>query len=176
VRLITNVSHRWDSPGVVAGQQREIVAQARSRFDVVLLDTAPLLSTSDPIDVVSAADYVVLVGRPGQTDRDDARQVTEILERHRVAIAGVLLSAVDPGDKVASSYYYSYAAEGPPATTPETVAAPAYSAHAGEPVVAGKARRRPRRRDKRRDKQQASLAGAPADFPVSVGAGSPREP
>jgi len=157
VRVITNVSSRWDSPGVVAGQQREIVAQARSRFDVVLLDTAPLLSTSDPIDVVSAADYVVLVGRPGQTDRDDARQVTEILERHRVAIAGVLLSAVDPGDKVASSYYYSYAAEGLPATSAETVAAPA--------------RRRSRRRDKRRDKQQASPAGAPADIPVSVGAG-----
>jgi len=160
VWLVTNVSQRWDSPGVIAAAQRELVAKARPHFDVIVLDTAPLMSTSDPIDVVAAADLVVLVGRPGQTDREDAKQAVEILERHRAEIAGLLLTAVDPGDKVSSSYYYSYA------TTPEPAPAASESSvppPTGPPAssAGGKERRR-RRRKSRREVPVPTSAGEPA--------------
>ena len=104
--VVANVPTAKTSPGRVAAEQRAFIESQRSHFDVILLDTAPLLSTSDPIDIVSVADFVLLVGRPGTTERDHARQTMELLTRHRVTVAGLLMTAVDP---LGSDYYYHYA-------------------------------------------------------------------
>ena len=105
--VVTNVPNTKVSPGRVAAQQRTFIEAQRANYDVILLDTAPLLSTSDPIDIVPTADFVLLVGRPGYTERDHARQTMELLDRHRVTVAGLLMTAVDP---VGSDYYYYYSA------------------------------------------------------------------
>jgi Mrp family chromosome partitioning ATPase/capsular polysaccharide biosynthesis protein len=104
--VVTNVTSTKTSPGRIAAEQRAFIELQRPHFDVILLDTAPLLSTSDPIDIVSLVDFVLLVGRPGYSERDHARQMIELLERHRAQVAGLLLTAVDP---VSSDYYYYYA-------------------------------------------------------------------
>ena len=88
--LVSNVTQDQSVPGRIAAQQRAFVEAQRDRYDVILLDTAPLLSTADPIDIVSVADFVLLVGRPNLTEREHTRQTTELLERHRVVVAGLL--------------------------------------------------------------------------------------
>jgi Mrp family chromosome partitioning ATPase/capsular polysaccharide biosynthesis protein len=103
--IVTNVTTTKTSPGRVGAEQRSFIELQRPHFDVILLDTAPLLSTSDPIDIVSVADFMLLVGRPGYTERDHARQMMELLARHRVEVAGLLMTAVDP---VSSDYYHYY--------------------------------------------------------------------
>ena len=148
--VVTNVTSNKTSPGRVASEQRAFIELQRPHFDVILLDTAPLLSTSDPIDIVSLADFVLLVGRPGYSERDHAHQMIELLERHRAHVAGLLMTAVDP---VSSDYYYYYAtyssfaalAESERTTSVADVATEAPPAPADEKRRTSKRHRRRRR-------------------------------
>jgi capsular exopolysaccharide synthesis family protein len=107
--MVTNaVSDASANPAQVVATQRAGIEQMRDRYDVIVLDTAPLLTTNDPIDVVSAADLVVLVVRAAQTRKEALRQAVEVMDNHRVPIAGVVLTGVT---SVPNAYYYYYASD-----------------------------------------------------------------
>ena len=95
-----------DNPTDIVRHQRALIARARERYDVVLLDTAPLLATNDAAAVLPAVDLVLLVAREGQTSREAAEETRELLRRRRANVAGVVLTdAVGFGG---SRYYYKY--------------------------------------------------------------------
>ena len=92
VRLVNNVlSSPNPNPAEVAAAQRQVIETARGMFDVILLDTAPLLSTNDASELVSVADAVVLVAQAGRTTKPNAARATEILQRLEATVAGVAL-------------------------------------------------------------------------------------
>ena len=114
VKIVTNVlSDPASNPAQVVAAQRQVVAAARGRFDVILLDTAPLLTANDAVELVASADMLVLVARIGVTRTDSAERSIELLNRLDVAIAGVVLV----GAAAASNDYYYYYQPGrvPPA-------------------------------------------------------------
>ena len=51
------------------------------RYDVVIVDTAPILAVADTVPMLSAVDAVLLVARLEVTTRDAAERLTEVLER-----------------------------------------------------------------------------------------------
>ena len=51
------------------------------RYDVVIVDTAPILAVADTVPMLSTVDAVLLVARLGVTTRDAAERLTEVLER-----------------------------------------------------------------------------------------------
>jgi capsular exopolysaccharide synthesis family protein len=107
--VVTNaVADAGANPAQVVATQRAGVEQMRDRYDVIVLDTAPLLTTNDPIDVVSVADLVVLIVRAGQTRKHALQQAVELMENHRVPVAGVVLVGVT---SVPNAYYYYYASD-----------------------------------------------------------------
>ena len=122
---------------------------------MILLDTAPLLNTSDPIDIVPVADFVLVVARPGHTERDTAHQAMELLERHRVTVAGLLLTAVDP---VGSEYYYSYSSY-----TSSASASAATSVDPALPVTAAAEATAEERKGKRHARKHRRIMETPAD-------------
>ncbi|MFI5054405.1 MAG: division plane positioning ATPase MipZ, partial [Acidimicrobiia bacterium] len=68
VKVVTNVlSDPAANPSQVVAAQRQVISTARGRFDVILLDTAPLLTANDAVDLVGSADLVLLVARSGET-------------------------------------------------------------------------------------------------------------
>jgi len=73
-------------------------------FDIVLLDTAPLLTTNDATDVLSVADQVVIVVKSGKTHKEAADRAAELLERRNGPVLGVIL--VGATDVPTSRYYY----------------------------------------------------------------------
>jgi Mrp family chromosome partitioning ATPase len=106
VKVVTNVLvDAASNPAQVVAAQRQVIAAARGRFDVVVLDTAPLLTANDAVEVVSAADLVVLVARPELSTTDSAQRSMDLLNRLDVPLAGVVLVAVAD---VANDYYYYY--------------------------------------------------------------------
>jgi Mrp family chromosome partitioning ATPase len=129
VKIVTNVlSDPAANPSQVVAAQRQVVAAARGRFDVILLDTAPLLTANDAIEMVSSADLVVLVARSEETGFESATRASELLNRLDAPLGGVILTAVKGGS---NEYYYYYRpgrAEG--ARPPARGASPATSARA----------------------------------------------
>ncbi|MFN8024859.1 MAG: division plane positioning ATPase MipZ [Acidimicrobiia bacterium] len=106
VKIVTNVlSDPAANPSQVVAAQRQVVAAARGRFDVILLDTAPLLTANDAIELVGSADLVLLVARSEQTTFDNAKRAADLLLRLDAPLAGVVLSAVKGAT---NDYYYYY--------------------------------------------------------------------
>jgi Mrp family chromosome partitioning ATPase len=105
VKVVTNVlSDPAANPSQVVAAQRQAVAAARGRFDVILLDTAPLLTANDAVEMVSSADLVVLVARSEETSFESATRAAELLNRLDAPLAGVVLTAVKGGSN--DDYYY----------------------------------------------------------------------
>lgn len=66
-------------------------------YDVVVVDTPPLLAFADALLLASEAHAVVLVTRYGKTSEDAAAEALEILARHDAPIAGIVLNGVNVG-------------------------------------------------------------------------------
>jgi Mrp family chromosome partitioning ATPase/capsular polysaccharide biosynthesis protein len=117
VKVVTNVlTDPSSNPTQVVAAQRQVVAAARGRFDVILLDTAPLLTANDAVDLVGSADMVLLVARLGVTRADNGARTMELLNRLDAPVAGVVLVGATSSS---NDYYYYYQpgrlAGGPPA-------------------------------------------------------------
>ena len=86
---------------------RDLIEDAADHADVVLIDTAPILSTTDSATLMSWVDAVLVVGRAGRTTSPVAEGTSEILGRLQAPVVGVVLNAAAeitrPG-----RYYYGY--------------------------------------------------------------------
>jgi Mrp family chromosome partitioning ATPase len=124
VQVVTSVAvDRSAPPAQVVEAQRQLIQTTRRHYDIVLLDTAPLLSTNDAVDIAPLADLVLVVAKYGVTKQHHARRTAEVLERLRAPVGGVVFVATPAsGDDSGYSYYYGAAAGG---AATDTTAAPA---------------------------------------------------
>ncbi len=106
VKLVTQVldNPHEANPAQVLQAQRQVIRNARTMFDIVLLDTAPLLTTNDATEVLSVADQVLIVVKTGKTHKEAADRAAELLERRNGPVLGVIL--VGATDVPTSRYYY----------------------------------------------------------------------
>jgi capsular exopolysaccharide synthesis family protein len=95
VRLITN-GQAVSQPAGVLPRLAGIVAEARRRADIVLIDSSPLLAVSDAVDVLQYADAAVVVCQLGHTTDDQARRSRLALQRADVPVLGVVLTGTQP--------------------------------------------------------------------------------
>lgn len=86
----------------------EVLNRLRDRFDVVIVDAAPLLPIADGALVSSAADGALLVARYGRTTRAALSDARAALDRVEARALGVVLNAV-PVERLTTSYGYGYA-------------------------------------------------------------------
>jgi polysaccharide biosynthesis transport protein len=87
---------------------RGLLLQLRAEYDVIVLDTPPVLVSADAATLAASADGVILVVRAGQTDRGAAE-----LARQRVSSAGgrVFGAVLNDPDGLVSRFdksYYAY--------------------------------------------------------------------
>jgi succinoglycan biosynthesis transport protein ExoP len=84
---------------------RQFLELAAANFDHVVIDTPPVLATSDVLVFGQHTDGVVLCVRAGVTPRDQVKRVRDKLLRGGIPILGVLLN----GRKLDADYYeYRY--------------------------------------------------------------------
>jgi capsular exopolysaccharide synthesis family protein len=97
-------------PGELLSSPRMRVAmeEARRAADVVVIDTAPLLTTSDAADLLSMSDAVVVVARAGRTTMEIAERTMELATRLGAPVSGVVLNAVTEMSVPRRYYYYRY--------------------------------------------------------------------
>jgi Mrp family chromosome partitioning ATPase len=85
---------------------RDALAEARMEADVVLLDTPPVLATSDASHLFPQVDTVLLVARAGKTTMEVAERSSELLRRMRAPVVGIALNG-STEDLVPRGYYRS---------------------------------------------------------------------
>lgn len=101
----------FDAELMIGEKMDALLEQLKARFDVVLLDTAPVLPIADARLILGKADAAVFAMRWRKTPDHAVRSALRLLPLDRVQLAGVVLSQVDIrkqarfgyGDE---SYYY----------------------------------------------------------------------
>jgi succinoglycan biosynthesis transport protein ExoP len=86
---------------------RDFLKRVRDDFDVVLIDTPPMLHIPDARVLGRLADAVILVVRSAQTTREAAGAATRRLIEDGALVLGTVLNEWDPRD-VPAGYYYEY--------------------------------------------------------------------
>lgn len=81
-----------------------LLEELRSRFDVILLDTAPVLAVSETRMLAARADAVLLLARWRRTPRPAVERAIRELESVGAFIAGVSLTQVDMREQARSGY------------------------------------------------------------------------
>jgi capsular exopolysaccharide synthesis family protein len=97
-------------PGGQLDAELRLLEEARSLADVVIVDTAPILSASVTRELVSMADVVILACRAGRTASPAAQRCAELLERLGAPTLGVVLVGVPTGPF--TDYYGAPASNG----------------------------------------------------------------
>lgn len=83
---------------------RSLLEEAKQEFDVIILDSPPVLAVTDAQVLSNLTDGVVLVVSAGKTEVDAAKKAKELLQSAKAKILGVVLN----NKKVQDSQYYYY--------------------------------------------------------------------
>jgi capsular exopolysaccharide synthesis family protein len=83
----------------------EAIAELRTKYKFIVIDTPPIMAASDALIVSVHADGVLVVVRSGETPKVAFTRTRDLLTSVNCHLLGVVLNAVDSG---APDYYYSY--------------------------------------------------------------------
>lgn len=101
---IEGASHLLYSPGF-----ETMLTRFRAEYDMVLIDTPPMLQMTDARVAARLADAVVLIVRSGQTTRDAILAAKDRLTEDCIPVLGTILNDWNPG-KSSGGYYGQYTA------------------------------------------------------------------
>jgi capsular exopolysaccharide synthesis family protein len=92
---------------LVGAELSTLIEDACSEYDLVILDSPPLLGFPEPLQMAATADGVLVVALAGQTNRKALGSALTTLKRLRTNIVGVVLNEVR-ADTSDDYYYYHY--------------------------------------------------------------------
>lgn len=89
-----------------------LLQEARERYDVILIDSAPMLSVADAGVLARLCDQVVVAVRSRVTRQSQAQRTAEVLKRVGAKDCVYVLNGVSAADARYDGYYYGYPYEG----------------------------------------------------------------
>jgi capsular exopolysaccharide synthesis family protein len=106
-----------DNPVELIGSKKmeTLVEELKARYDdrYIILDSSPILATTEPSVLDKMVDGIILVVRAGETPRDSVQQAIKLLKTEK--IIGVVLNDMDFKSSALHSryfgthgYYYKY--------------------------------------------------------------------
>ncbi len=86
-------------------RMRRLLAEMQHTFDVIILDTPPVLVVSDPLIVAAHVDGMIMVARSGKTRLDALRRASATIQRGAVRVIGVIVN--HQSGRGSEGYYYT---------------------------------------------------------------------
>lgn len=83
---------------------KHVMDHLREEYDMIVVDSPPILPVTDAAVASSLADGVILVVQAGRTRSGDASHAQEVLEAAHANLLGVVLNRAR---SMAGDYYYS---------------------------------------------------------------------
>jgi tyrosine-protein kinase Etk/Wzc len=87
---------------------KNLLEHARQNYDMILIDTPPIIAVTDPSVLARIVDGVVMVVRIGSTQRGAALMAAEQLRRVEAPMIGVMLNGISASNFYGSYYYQQY--------------------------------------------------------------------
>lgn len=102
--------HRVPNPSEVLGSKRmgRFLEQARKEFGYIIIDSPPVLVTSDSIPLCNLSDGVLYVVDAKNADKRKVKTSINDLKRNGGHVIGVVLNKVDMRDEKRYGYGYGY--------------------------------------------------------------------
>lgn len=85
---------------------RDVIEQCRSQFDLIIIDTPPVLSVTDAVLLSAEVDCCLLVVRAAKTTKAALLRTRDLLQQVNACVMGVVLNAVNLESQ--DAYYYNY--------------------------------------------------------------------
>jgi capsular exopolysaccharide synthesis family protein len=98
---------RRHAADLIGARLPRILEEASPDYDLILIDSPPILGFPEPLQMAAAVDGVVLVALAGQTNRAAVGAALTTLQRVRANVVGLVLNEVTK-DASDSYYYYGY--------------------------------------------------------------------
>jgi succinoglycan biosynthesis transport protein ExoP len=86
----------------------DLITRLKRDFDMILIDTPPVVHMTDARIFARHADGIILIFRSGVTTREEATSARNLFERDRVRIVGTILNDFDAVKEGQGGYYESY--------------------------------------------------------------------
>lgn len=90
-----------------SNKMKKMLLDLKERFDVIIIDTPPVLSCTDAVVLAPLTDGVLIAVQSHKTNRNAMEQVRDIMESVRAKLIGVVLNAV-PSGRGGYGYYHYY--------------------------------------------------------------------
>ena len=98
------------SVDLVGSEIAEVLEEVSRDYDLIIVDSPPLLGFSEPLQMSTLVDGVVVVARAGVTSRKAVASVLDSLYRLRANVLGAVLNEIKR--EHSNSYYYYYRSYG----------------------------------------------------------------
>jgi len=99
-------SHR--AADLIGPRLSPLLDEFAKEYDLVILDSPPLLGFAECLQMATAADGVLIVSLAGETKRRAVAEVISVLSRLRANIIGVVLNQVTRNTSAEGYSYYGY--------------------------------------------------------------------
>ena len=94
---------------ILSGRMKEAIAELKSKYDYVILDTPPILLISDALVLMEHVDTALLITNVAKSSKRGVQHLEELLEQNGLKHASFVLNAVKT--KRWAYYYNRYAAK-----------------------------------------------------------------
>lgn len=91
---------------VASERMRVFLEEARNRYDVVLLDSPPVVAVTDAAILTTRADATIVVVSSGMTGRAELKRALGLIQSVGSNVLGVILNGLDIKKMYGSYYYY----------------------------------------------------------------------
>lgn len=88
---------------------QSVIEDLKARADIVIFDAPPLLPVTDAQVLAARTDGVIMVIQSGKARKPAVKQASEMLEKARANVLGIVLNKIDQSNK---GYHYHYYAHG----------------------------------------------------------------
>jgi receptor protein-tyrosine kinase len=87
---------------------KQLIDQVVAAYDLVIMDSSPLLPVADTLEMLPSVQAVVLCARESKTKREEAAAAKRALEKFPDLPVGVVITGITPGRGDFELYAYSY--------------------------------------------------------------------
>ena len=109
---VMTAGDRPDNPSELLSSKGfdQLLSELRKKFDMIILDSPPMLAVSDPANIAPRVDGVVFVIRLRKNIKPAVAQATRMLETLEANVLGIVVNGV--GSRAAGNYGKSSSVEG----------------------------------------------------------------